>query len=380
MPSWGTTRGTCAIKGLVRLLGRQDWCLNRGPALSETIRRQLDGLDPTIRFLAAHALPAMYPDEDELLAELERRLQAELDHHNATQLMTMLEQLAGSRPLEVDQVLERLASQPQWTALALSHSGDQALSPADEGGHGVPLLAWLAVWHNAPYASQTVRAWLTDPVDDHHRTDTTVTFVRNLLNPSDQRTQTVQDRAFDLIRLILEPLCSTLAEAHAMAADDEELRERVANAARTADNLATQLYFASGAFDDKNPNRPPIHRADQVRFDALALPILNELAKIPIPSVTQHLVETLDHIRATQPKQALLIAAKAVSRDSAYPRESLGLDATLGLVRHYATDYRDLVLIDPEGTAAIRALLEPFARLGWDQAIDLAEELGRLFI
>jgi hypothetical protein len=48
--------------------------------------------------------------------------------------------------------------------------------------------------------------------------------------------------------------------------------------------------------------------------------------------------------------------------------------------RHYTADQPGLLLNDPESATAVRTLLEAFIRLGWDQAITLAEELDELFI
>jgi hypothetical protein len=109
------------------------------------------------------------------------------------------------------------------------------------------------------------------------------------------------------------------------------------------------------------------------------LPLLQALSEIHFPAITQYIVQIADHIRAAQPKPLLLLAATAATSDKAYPREPMGLEATLQLIRHYAADYRSLVLSDPQSTTAVRILLEAFVRLGWDRAIELAEELDELF-
>jgi hypothetical protein len=103
------------------------------------------------------------------------------------------------------------------------------------------------------------------------------------------------------------------------------------------------------------------------------------LGEIHVPCVTQHVVQTADHISSASPKQALLIIVKAVAGDAAHWREPVGADAALGFIRRFAADNRAIFLGDHEAIDAVRRLLESFIRLGWPQAIQLAEELDELF-
>ena len=109
------------------------------------------------------------------------------------------------------------------------------------------------------------------------------------------------------------------------------------------------------------------------------MPLLEGLAEIHIPRVTHHVVETADQIAPAAPKRALLIVVKAVTGDEAYWREPAGAQTVLGFVRRFAADNRAIFLGDREAVGAVRRLLESFVRLGWHQAIELAEELDELF-
>jgi hypothetical protein len=103
------------------------------------------------------------------------------------------------------------------------------------------------------------------------------------------------------------------------------------------------------------------------------------LGSVNHPVVTHRLVETLDHLSEQRPREALLIAAQALSRGGGYSQESLGLDSTLAFARRYLTLHRKLIRDDPECLSAVRSLLEVFVRAGWDKAIELTEELDDLF-
>jgi hypothetical protein len=159
---------------------------------------------------------------------------------------------------------------------------------------------------------------------------------------------------------------------------DEDLRTGIAHAEYKVAVEADQIDLGARE-GQKQPSRPSTPGGDLSRFSALALPLLDALSAIHHPAVTHHIVETIDHIGAAQPKRAFLIAVNAATTDPAYPREIVALDATMQLIQHYTADHRDLVLSDPQYTMAVRALLEAFIRLGWDKATKLAEEPDELF-
>ena len=146
-----------------------------------------------------------------------------------------------------------------------------------------------------------------------------------------------------------------------------------------ADHLARLLYTESGAADANRPDPAPKQRGDLPRFALLAMPLLEGLSEIHVPRVTQHIVQTTDHITSASPKRALLIVVNAVVGDEAYWREPVGAEAVLGFVRRFAAENRAIFLGDHEAIEAVRRLLESFIRLGWHQAIELAEELDELF-
>ena len=129
--------------------------------------------------------------------------------------------------------------------------------------------------------------------------------------------------------------------------------------------------------DDKVQNHE--QRGDPQRFALLAMPLLEGLSEIHVPSINQHVVQTADHIAPAAPRRTLLITVKAVTGDEAYWREPAGAETVLGFVRRFASDNRAIFLGDRETVRAVRRLLESFIRLGWHQAIELAEELDELF-
>ncbi len=378
--AWMATLAASAILGTVHLLHRTDWRDAHGPEMAALLTPLLDSPDPVHRYLASHALPALHPGPDDLMDELSPRLCGEADHRNAAFLLGLLARCAPSRPARTDQLLEQLASLPQWAILTASPDGDQECGPADRNAAAVDLMTVLAARYDTPYARTAVSAWLSKPLSSPGRATRAMISLRSLLNPAQPAGYPAQDRAFGLLTLTLDQLRATFTKAEQASAITDDLRGQVTSTIKIADEVTRHLYSASGTFDRETSSRPATPANGLTRFSALALPLLDALSAIHYPAVTHHIVETIDRIGGTQPKRAFLIAVNAVTHDPGYPREILAVDATIRLIRHYTADHRGLLLSDPESATAVRTLLEAFIRLGWDKAITLAEELDELFL
>jgi hypothetical protein len=379
-PGWGVTAATRSAQALVRLYRRESWQAAHGQAIRETLDRLLASPDPVYRLIASDALPSLFSEHDLLISELERRLALEADRHVATHLMRLLASFLHRYPLRVDGVLQRLAAMPHWAALSASPAGEQEIGPADQGSIGVQILAVLAAVYDTPHARDVLSTWLTAPVDHPDRATGALHCLSDLLNPADPRQRAAQERLFGLIRVGVAQVRAAYASAAQLPGPAEQQQQATARSAATfAENLARHLCSATGASDVDSPTQAPKMRGDLRRFAVLALPVLEDLSTINAPRVTLNIVQIADRIAPAAPKRTLLIAVSAVTGDQAYWREHLGVDAALQLVHHFAADYREILLGDNEATAAVRRLLESFVRLGWHQAIQLAEELDELF-
>jgi hypothetical protein len=379
-PGWGVTAATRSVQALVRLYDADSWRTVHGREISASLSLLLDGPDPLYRLIASDALPALFAGQNILIAELERRLTLEPDRHVATHLMQMLARFVHQDPGRVDSVLGRLAATPHWAVISASPAGEQPVGPADQGSVGVSIIAVLGAVYGTPYARDVLDAWLTAPVDHAERATTALHCLSYLLNPADPAARAAQERLLGLTRKGLAQVQAAFADAtQAPGAADQGQQARATSAVTFADHLARLLYTASGAADANRPDPAPKQRGDLLRFALLAMPLLDGLSEIHVPRVTQHIVQTTDHITSASPKRALLIVVKAVVGDEAYWREPAGADAVLGFVRHFAAENRAIFLGDREAIEAVRRLLESFIRLGWDQAIELAEELDELF-
>jgi hypothetical protein len=339
---WGVTAATSGAQSLVHLHRRENWRLAYGETLRERIERLLASPNPLYRLLAAEALPSMFPDAGTLITELAQRLTQEDDRHVATRLMRMLAWFVHCEPVLVDAAIQCLSVLPRWAVLTASPAGEQTVGPADEGGGGVDIIAILAAVHDTPYCRQVLSAWLSAPIDHQERATKALHCLRDVFNPSDPVLELAQERVLTLTGRGLAQVRTTIGIINPSEPDDEGQRAAVNSAVTFADHLARMLYFASGAFDAKNPTQVRAERGDTRRFAQFALPLLEVLSAVPAPRVTLNVVQTLDYIAAADVKRALSIAVNAVAGDEAYWREQAGVHAALELVRHFAADYREI--------------------------------------
>jgi hypothetical protein len=373
--SWSETPETNALTAARALVARPEW---RGASgdLRANLLSHLDSSRWVYRYLSTAAIGLLYTDEDELLSEVEFRLATEADQHIAANLVNAIAQYLHSRPSEVDQVFSRVAS--LRGSPHLFDPGNEDAGLHDTVAEGVVrCLTILAARYGTSFADVTVRAWLSKPID-HPATVTSIAFgLRDLLNPADSSLQDAQQKAYELLAITTAPLKAAWAAVTA-AGGAPGVQTTARNAVTVADHVAQQVYFASGAFDERGVRTRQL--GDPQVFSRLALPLLDGVSKVHHPMVTHLVVETAEYLSSAQPRPALLLALQAIMADAEYANEPLGLDAALKLITRYMADHRGVVLGDPECSAAVRTMLERFVRVGWPGAVQMAERMDEFFI
>ncbi|UBU16437.1 NACHT domain-containing protein [Nonomuraea gerenzanensis] len=378
-PGWSMTATMSALQGLVYLIGRTDWRDAHREDLTAALSPFLDSSNPAYRFVSLKALVVIYEQPAELLTELGRRLVQESDQHVSAYLLRHLSTLTHKFPQDVDRLLRDLANHPSWLVLTPDPAGDKVELRDSRSTQAVHLLSALATIHATAHAETVVCTWWSNPCDHPNRVTQSMRSWRSLLNPDDEVLRGAQRQAFRIINLGLNKLGETWVQRGSAGQPPHTMAwERGARSARIAEEIAQQLYFASEA-TQSSPLEQPASGKDFRKFCSYAMPILDALTNVQHPAVTHHIVQLADVLCSYEPHAAVLTAEKAVVGDRGYAREALGLDATLSLARRYLTDHRDLLRTDVLCLTAIRALLEVFVRVGWDQALRLSEDLDELF-
>jgi hypothetical protein len=363
--SWSGTPETAALTAARVLLARPEWRQVHGEWLRGCLLSHLDSSRWVYRFLSTCAISLIYPEPDEVLFQVESRLTTEPDHHVARALISVLGRHLHARPGDVDLIFSRLAAGRDSPYL-IDPGRDRQQFRRTLAEAVVHCLTTLAVRYGTPFADATIRAWLSTAIDNPTTVAVIAGHLRGILNPTDPSLRDAQRRAFDLLTLTLEPLRVAWADP-----------AQAENALAIAEGIAQEVYHASGAF--KTDEQSPTELGDPEVFASLALPLLDGVSQVRHPAVTHHVIQTVEHLGDAQPKPALLLAMQAITEDSRYINEPLGVDAALKLINRYIADHRELVLGDPECTTAVRVLLERFVRVGWPQAVQMAERMDELF-
>jgi hypothetical protein len=277
--------------------------------------------------------------------------------------------------------LNRLAATPRWAVLSASPAGEQPIEPTDQTTIAVSIIAALGAVYGTPFAREVLDAWLTAPADHPQRAMAALHSLSYLLNPADPAGRPAQERLLEITRKGLAQVQAAFDDATKPNSTPDQ-QARASAAVKFADHLALLIYAESGAMDDRRPESAQKQRGDPQQFALQVMPLLEGLSEIHYPSITHHVVQTADQVAPASPKRALLIAVRAVravTSDEGYWREPAGAETVLGFIRRFAADNRAIFLGDHEAVEAVRRLLESFIRLGWHQAIELAEELDELF-
>jgi hypothetical protein len=186
-----------------------------------------------------------------------------------------------------------------------------------------------------------------------------------------------------LVTRARDTLAALQATWRATPRSDEDLA-RVREAAFIVDAAMRELYFASGAYDPQSsPASPP--RAPQPvhqRFYREAHDLLDQMVEIQLPSVTHHLVETLQFFVPLDPRGVFLWVDRAVTeggQQGGYQLEPLAVDLVVGLIRRYLADYRELLHQDADCRRALQRILDGFVAVGWPEARRLTYQLDDIF-
>jgi hypothetical protein len=162
--------------------------------------------------------------------------------------------------------------------------------------------------------------------------------------------------------------------------------EKLGRAWHLVHGVAMQLYFASGAFDEKRAkNEGPLTLAQTRRFWRESSALFVALAAEPHPQVAYQVVETLYHLMPSAPRDAFLLAAQSIraSATAGYQNDSLAVGGVVRLIQRALADYRELFRRDgskeSECLEALLQVLDLFVEAGWPEARQLTHRLEEIY-
>lgn len=197
----------------------------------------------------------------------------------------------------------------------------------------------------------------------------------------------IRARAVEISTLLLEAaIAATNAQNEELRgrdrlSDDDPLVVRARTTAHIIDGLSAEIYFASGAFDEKQGKDPRTAGAQRERFCGEVAPILDLLSDVAYPSVTHHVLETLEACAPFDPRGVFLRVARTVraGQGGSYETDSLGASLVVRLVERYLAEHRTLLQEDDNCRGALVEILDIFVSAGWPEARRLTYGLQDIF-
>jgi hypothetical protein len=166
----------------------------------------------------------------------------------------------------------------------------------------------------------------------------------------------------------------------------KDLQIEIQRLAQIIDGIGMELFFASGAFAEKQNNpEDKLSDTQKCRFWREAFPLLSALADEPHPHIAYQLVETLQHLLPCDPQQVFLLAATAIrtSSTAGFQHESLAVTEVVRLVQRVLADHREIFRsTNGEESASLVALLDVldlFVEAGWPEARELTHRLEEIY-
>jgi hypothetical protein len=382
-PSWGCTAPRLdAALGLLFLayrLGHAD------KPVSAALRRFSGDKSHPLRFNLARELAALARPSPELMWELIDTFIANEKRFSVLDALALsMSQLRGS-PEKVKPRLQLIAGRAAQDAPADNHIHDTLA--------GIYLFEYLRT------GDAECKSYISALIADcdlqvvNHALLAQLHECRGPLIPAkpDSERDAERKRTWDFFEQLLTAAQARLKEhretlrqlhGHGQPNADtlKTIEDKLNRAFQLVNGIAMQLYFASGAREEKTNKKP------SSVFWQDAAPLLTKLAEEPHPHTAYHVVKTLRYLLPCAPGNVFLLAAQCIrnsSSEAGFQYESLAVGEVVALIQHALADHRDI--FQSEGGQSSECLdqllqiLELFVEAGWSEARQLTHRLEEIW-
>lgn len=163
------------------------------------------------------------------------------------------------------------------------------------------------------------------------------------------------------------------------------VKEKLDRVARLVDGIAAQLFFASGAFDEKNNNKERLTPVQLRRFWREASSLFEKLSAESHPHTVHQIVQALYHLLPYAPREVFLLATRSIlsAQTAGFHYESLAVGHVVKLIQRALADHRDLFQSsagqESECLVALLQVLDLFVEAGWAEARRLTHRLEEIY-
>lgn len=259
----------------------------------------------------------------------------------------------------------------------------------------VGLMCQLHLWRGDTKCEAVIYSIARDPLADMTGADQLVRHFRQAttfgpVNVADPEKDRVRLRAWRLIETLLKYSIDGVQRIVAKNKEvpygewDQTDKDALKALQTLIDHLATELYFASGAYRQGGQTAEEDEDvSDEAarRFYNESQPSFELLASTTLPSVTHNLLKTLEYMVPFDPPAVFKQVGKfvGIGRAGGFQYESMAADLIVGLVERYLAEYRAVLQADPECRQALMEILDAFVEAGWPSARRLTYRLDEIF-
>jgi hypothetical protein len=275
--------------------------------------------------------------------------------------------------------------------LSLQKRLDTTLSrrKTQEGVRGdtAALLAMLYVWNDCKAAGETLRAWCSDAKEREIELHSVLYAIRDALilgyAKDTPRDRSIRQRSQELVSLVVDSTATGLLVFPTLEKSERVERAHEERAlAKNLNQASSQIYFASGAFEEMRVRE---HRglksdAEKAAFLAEVGPLLRRLGDVGTPAVIYQLLQVLEFLLPASPEECFDLVSHALldgGRRNGYEFESMNADIFVKFVAKCLADYRS-IFRDERRRQNLIDSLDAFIEAGWPSARRLMFELPRL--
>jgi hypothetical protein len=152
-------------------------------------------------------------------------------------------------------------------------------------------------------------------------------------------------------------------------------------AGNLVDHACTELYFASGAYQNsRNEQQPRVSEAQRERFYHEASELIDTLCDAPLPRAAHHVMQTLERSIELDPRGVMLRTGRVLQAAHVwhYAHDQMALALFINITQRYLAEHREL-LTDAECRTSLLKSLEFFVIAGWPAARRLVYRLDEAF-
>ncbi|WP_455154040.1 hypothetical protein [Cupriavidus campinensis] len=347
--------------------------------LRPVIDRLLTDAHPAVRMAIATRINALWFTDRTWMWQLAEHVVDQECNGSVLQyfMNAVLARLLHSDPERVEVLTIKLGNK------ALGEAAQEKVLP--ERGNLVAIL-WIS--HQRPAAKEILENWLQHIVASQKALSHVLATLRDALvlgyDSRDDAEVRIRLRAIELANWVSATTSANLVGFFANPAPDTPAREVANVSSGLLNNLVSQIYFASGAFDRTKSDRERDSALSTINCKREFLrdftPILERVADVGEPGTIYYLIGLLDFLMDADADVAFDLVARALlggGRQQGYQFESLGADQVVKLIGRFLADHR--VLFDePSRRQTLVRCLDVFIEVGWPAARRLLYRLPEL--